>query len=194
MKILKVFLKGLTASFRKPKEMRYQAIVPFPPPTTIIGLFGAALGFDYSRAQEEFKNLKIGIKILQKLGTVRDLWAIRKMKSDAKTFEKAVVIREWLFKPAFELFVLGDYDILRNLKGFLSAPAYPLSFGRDEDLITYIESKLLEAFEIPGGEIQNVVLKGELSPEDFKINVDELEERLRAFPVYQLTTSFYTKK
>ena len=44
MELLALNVSAPVASFRRPLDLNYQRTLPLPPPTTLIGLAGAALG------------------------------------------------------------------------------------------------------------------------------------------------------
>ena len=75
MKGLKVRMYAITASFRDPNTHLYQESLFAPPPTTIIGLSGAALGIKFQDALSYFKNNNISVGCTIKSdGIGKDLW------------------------------------------------------------------------------------------------------------------------
>jgi CRISPR-associated protein Cas5 subtype I-B len=191
--VLKISIKGYTGSFRNPNSMKYQETLPFPPPTTIVGILGAASGYDFMKAQKTFSDLSFGIKVEKCFGQAVDLWAIRKFDRGRPT-RKAIVKREMLVYPEFTLFVKAEEKILQKIQNALNHPVYPLSLGRDDELITSLYSKIIDAENVEQGKIENTVIQGKISPGDISADIDELTDNFNSFKVYKLVKVFKENK
>jgi len=189
MKVLRIKLRAYTASFRKPQNMKIQDSFPFPPPTTIIGLFGAAMGLKHDQALKLFENSLMGIKVNGSVAEGYDLWKIRKTdKSRKKTF-KSLVKRQFYYFPEYRIYLLDDEKLLQRLYQALKTPIYALSLGRDDELITHVNPEFIEGNFITQGEIENVLIKGTLEPG--QITPSELNNQpIKKLGVYRLTRNF----
>lgn len=194
MNILRIDIKSFTASFRNPQNMKIQDSVPFPPPTTIVGILGAAFGYEHFRALEEFSDLLLGIKVREKHGEGFDLWAIKKTDKSRGT-QKSIVKRQFFYMPGFSVYLGSENKpFLEKIAKALKKPVYPLSLGRDDELITEIGATLTETFEIPEGEIENVVVKGRLSPQNIEVKLSEVAGEINKFQVFRLAKNFNLNK
>ena len=133
MFVLHVELLGLTASFRVPHMFKYHRSLPLPPYTSIIGMFGAAIGKDMAIAQVIFENFKIKMGISgSSAGSFNDTWRVLTTKNP----ERDVVERQIFYKPRYNiLFCSNDKCIIEYCEKAFRYPIYPLSFGRPDDLV-----------------------------------------------------------
>jgi len=188
MLVLEISIKGYTASFRSPASMNYQESLPFPPPTTITGIIGAATGREYFEAQNYCRDLSYGVRIQENEGIAKDPWAIKKVKGGGKSIGKAVVIREVIYRPNMVLIIAGHDSKLEEIEEALTDPCFPLSLGRDDEFITSIQTQLTHAEKIEEAEISNTVVKGNLLG---KINITALNEgTIPHFKTYWLNSEF----
>src|SRR5665811_806593 len=82
-------IKGIatTASFRVPETHTFHQTLPLPPKTTIIGMIGAALGFNLETAHKYVEQNKIFVGIYGKhKGMMKDLWNYRKLTGKEKNY------------------------------------------------------------------------------------------------------------
>ena len=188
MFVLEISLKGYTASFRSPASMNYQESLPFPPPTTIAGIIGAATGREYFEAQNYCRELSYGVHIQENEGMAKDPWAIKKVKGGGRSIGKAVVIREVIYRPSIKLVVAGPEGKLKEIEKALADPCFPLSLGRDDEFITSVQSEIKTAERAEESVINNTVVKGDL---EGKINVAGLREGvIPHFKTYWLNSEF----
>ncbi|OAA32508.1 hypothetical protein AT15_00065 [Kosmotoga arenicorallina S304] len=189
MKVLRVKLRAYTASFRKPQNMKIQDSFPFPPPTSIIGLFGAAMGVKHDQALERFENSLMGIKVNGSLAKGYDLWKIKKTDKGRKNTFKSLVKRQFYYFPEYTIYLLDKEEILQRLYKALKAPKYALSLGRDDELITHVNPEFIEGNFAMQGEIENVVIKGLLKPG--QITLSKLNNQpIKKLSVYRVTKNF----
>jgi len=147
MKVLELKVCGPVSSFRRPMDHNYQKTFPLPPPTTLLGLAGAALGLSPEEMWKE--GSKIGYLKCTALadrapGTAKDLWKIRKIKQ-GKIETSAVYTRDLIFFPAYTILYHGEVELLSELKKAFDDPVYALSLGREDELVAISENRLLEA-------------------------------------------------
>lgn len=141
MHILHIEIRGLTASFRVPHMYKYHRSLPLPPYTSIVGMFGAAIGRDMATTQEIFKYLKLKIGIAGSYaGGCNDTWMVKTTKNP----EYDVVERQILFKPIYHIIFYGDESAIRLCERAFQYPVYPLSLGRPDDLANAIVHNVSE--------------------------------------------------
>jgi len=118
----------------------------------------------------------------------KDQWAIRKIKNGGREIGKAVVTREVIYKPSFKIIVCGPENKLTEIEIALQNPAYPLSLGRDDELIISIKYEIVDAQALKGGIISDTVLKGDLNGKIH--NCDLRSGEIKAFKSYWLSSNF----
>lgn len=114
---------------------KYHRSLPLPPYTSVIGMFGAAIGKDMATAQEIFKSLKLKVGIAGSYaGGCNDTWRVLTTKNP----ENDVVERQILFKPRYHIILYGNESSIRFCERAFRHPVYPLSLGRPDDLANAI--------------------------------------------------------
>jgi CRISPR-associated protein Cas5t len=138
---LHIEIKGLTASFRVPHMFKYHRSLPLPPYTSVVGIFGAAIGKDMATTQEIFKSLvlKVGIAGYY-AGGCNDTWRVLTTKNP----ENDVVERQILFKPRYHIIFYGDESAISLCEKAFRNPVYPLSLGRPDDLANAFVHDVIE--------------------------------------------------
>lgn len=117
--------------------LQYQRTYLFPPKPTLIGLLGAALGFEDWQLTSLYEDVWASVILCQRYGFARDLWGITKIKTSGKT-EHAVVVREMLHCPSYRIFFSPKSSSsvkLRDMETAFANPAYPLTLGRSDELV-----------------------------------------------------------
>lgn len=147
-------------TFRKPTSTSTILTYSVPPFTTIRGLLSNAFGLqrdDFS-LQDSFR---IGIKFVTTRGTSRELAKILKLKGTGKhyqrSFPSAPIFKEFLVRPSYEIFIVGDQEIIAGLSGALSDPKRPLYLGGSDELVEVGYSEPLAIEESTASEIHSVV-------------------------------------
>jgi CRISPR-associated protein Cas5t len=144
-RILLVTVRAPVASFRRPLDHNYQRTLPMPPPTTLLGIAGAALGLsdrELWAPDSPVRELKVSVWMEEwkqeepnrAPGRARDMWTVLKIKS-GKIAERSPYFRELLFFVRYTLIYGGPEDLLRRLEEAFRDPAYPLSLGREDELL-----------------------------------------------------------
>ncbi|ERM92165.1 CRISPR-associated protein Cas5 [Caldanaerobacter subterraneus subsp. yonseiensis KB-1] len=157
------------ASFRRPLDHNYQRTLPHPPPTTLLGLAGAALGlsdFDMWSSSSPLRGIKVSVVALNKPGLARDMWTLRKIKGN-KIVELSPYFRELIFYARYILLYGGEEELLQKLKKAFMDPVYPLSLGREDELLLLEDmgiSEILNGKAVFSG----TILPGELKRLNFK--------------------------
>ncbi len=171
MKAIRFQLKGELHSFREPSFHTYHKTLPFPPKTTLCGLFGAALGVSPSEVNDLFlvgspPRVEVGVVVNNIGGFTNDLWKIKKVKSGKKEegdkppsedaikfsgnwYYGGVIVREMLFQPIYTVFVRSsDEELLTRLFSSLQNPSWALSLGREDELVRVVNLDWCEVREI----------------------------------------------
>jgi CRISPR-associated protein Cas5t len=146
-RILAVKVRATVASFRRPLDHNYQRTLPMPPPTTLIGIAAAALGLSDRQlwaSDNPLRRLKVSVWIDNEPGRARDMWTVLKIKGN-RIAERSPYFRELLFFPRYTLLYGGDEDLLHRLAQAFRDPAYPLSLGREDELMLVDEIAMAEA-------------------------------------------------
>lgn len=135
-RVLRLAVKAPVVSFRRPLDHNYQRTLPMPPPTTLIGLAGAALGLpDYEIWNEKspLRNVKVAVLMENLPGRARDMWTLLKIKGNK--MERSPYMRELMFFASYTIFYGGEEALLKKLEKAFYDPSFPLSLGREDELI-----------------------------------------------------------
>ncbi len=150
------------ASFRRPLDHNYQRTLPMPPPTTLLGIAGAALGLSDREvwAQDSpLRQVKVSVWMDAEPGRARDMWTLLKIKGGK--MERSPYIRELLFFARYTLLYGGDEPLLQELERAFRDPAYPLSLGREDELLL-VEGIALETASEGEPRFRGTVLPGDI--------------------------------
>ena len=143
MEFLALNVSAPVASFRRPLDLNYQRTLPLPPPTTLIGLAGAALGmsaWELWGKNSPLKDIKVSALLQPSFwthgmpGKAQDMWTVLKIKGN-RIAERSPYFRELLFFARYTLLFGGPLDLLVSLKKAFLDPVYPLSLGREDELL-----------------------------------------------------------
>lgn len=145
-----VSLHGMTASFREPGSHLYQATLPLPPVSALVGMAGAALGKPFEEAWTFFKDAGLFVGASGSSGGCGiDLWNYDKMVAPrageesahaklyglSKVVRKDILNREFLADAEFVAFyALGDREKADCLHSAFKDPVYALSLGSSDDI------------------------------------------------------------
>ncbi len=153
-----------TASFRIPEYHNYHKTLPLPPPTTIAGVAGAALGLNFEATQEYFINNEIFLGVSGKSkGFFSDLWKICITVSiKGKRFATSSVIRrEFLFRNSYFLVFGGEKAVISEMKQAFLYPKFALTMGNSDSLLLIKDVTILNDM-LPKTErrLENCLVKG----------------------------------
>ncbi|GBC92708.1 hypothetical protein HRbin15_01184 [bacterium HR15] len=143
--VLAVQVEAPVASFRRRLDHTYQRTLPLPPLTTLIGLAGAALGNDVATLWSDaspLKELKVQVLAQNQPARAIDVWTLLKIK--AGKMERSPYLRELLFDARFTLLYGGTQEQLSRLYDAFLQPVYPLSLGREDELLRVTSCEILE--------------------------------------------------
>ncbi len=169
MKYLAVEIYTETASFRNPDFQNFHKTLLLPPPTAIVGLAGAAMGFSPKESQEYFFDNEIKIGVHGKsLGITKDLWKYRDLSG-----KRSVIKKEMLFKNNFIIVFISDKEkaIERIWEGFIN-PQYALTMG-NSDSLAFVKKLAIEETNglAESNYLENCLVEGDIFSEVVK-NID----------------------
>ena len=191
-----------TASFRNPEFQNFHKSLDLPPPTTIIGLVGAALGLSPKMAQAyvDEHSLKVGIAGSYK-GRTMDTWKYNKRTSNMHLYDPlldgSVIKRELLLHNQF--FLIFSSDIEQNINELVDAfenPFFALTLGNSDSLakVVGIESNLAIT---KSKKLEHCLVAGDIVEEVFRNTWQSFEFSIyqTSEPItYDLPTRFHYKK
>lgn len=155
-----VELATQTATFRNPEFQNFHKSFLLPPPTTLMGLAGGAMGLSPKSAQEFFKDgFYFGIYGSSK-GYCKDLW-----KYNTFDVQGSIILKEILFYNHFILVYGNDNaDIIKIIGDAFLAPTYALSLGNNDSLAKVIQVSISNDFA-NSSEISNCLVEGNVVEE-----------------------------
>jgi len=184
--VLKVWTQS--ASFRIPEFQNFHKSFLLPPPTTMIGFAGAALGFSAKKAQEFFhlNNIKLGISGKSE-GMAKDLWKYNDFKNGS------VIKREIYFNNKYLVFFSSEeMTVINELKNKFENPIYALTLGNSDALAkvkiinSFVEGK---SFDVENCLLENDVINEVMDNIDNGLNFSIYST---SDPIlYDLPTEFY---
>lgn len=186
MKNFVVEIQSQTASFRNPNFQNFHKSLELPPPTTIIGLTGAALGIPPLQAQEFFEEgeLKIGIYGTFE-GKCNDTWKYdrrhskRGLRYDPE-LDGSVIQKEFLIQSTFLIAFSSDNEnSIEELFSAFKSPVYALTMG-NSDSLAFVRSILSDVEVLKNDELQHCIIQGDIVDEVMRLAPEKME-----FSIYQ---------
>jgi len=162
-----------TASFRNPEFQNYHKTLNLPPPSTIIGLAGAAMGLSALMAQHFFDDHEFEIGIVgHHEGKVKDTWKYNKRSSAMHLYDPlldgSIVKREHLIKNLFFIVFASDNEIsINKLKNSFENPIFALTMG-NSDALAKIKAIHDDLIIMEDNKVSNCLLAGDAIGEVLK--------------------------
>ncbi len=131
MRFVLIPLHSVTASYRNPEFQNFHKSFPLPPPTTLIGLAGAALGLSPKAAQDFFDETPFRAGVCgTSAGMTTDLW-----KYD--TFGgRSIIKREIYFQNRLWVVFGSEKDAaVEQVRAAFMVPRYALTLGASDSLV-----------------------------------------------------------
>jgi len=129
-----------TASFRNPEFQNFHKSLDLPPPTTIIGLAGAAMGMSPRMVQDFFDEtpFKLGVMGYHE-GRANDTWKYNRRTTNMHLYDSlidgSIIQRELLIHNRFVLsFSSENKDALTALQNAFQNPVFALTMGNSDSL------------------------------------------------------------
>lgn len=139
-----VELRTMTATFRNPEFQNFHKTLHLPPPTTLIGLVGAAMGKSPRAIQTYFEqnNWQIGISGTSE-GYTKDLWKYRTLDSNPEKVS-SIVLREILFGNHWvAVFGCDQVEKVEEISTAFMQPVYALTMGSSDSLAKVISVEII---------------------------------------------------
>lgn len=166
-----------SASFRNPDFQNFHKSLELPPPTTLIGFAGAALGYTPLQAQEFFDDSKFELGVYGSYqGKCKDTWKYNKRTSDPwkyrswskhpslfkkkENIDGSIIQKEFLIFSKFLIaFSSENEEAVQQLNSAFLNPVYALTMGNSDSLahIKNIEENLTTT---EADEIENCFVQG----------------------------------
>ncbi len=173
MKYCIVELKTQTATFRNPEFQNFHKTLPLPPPTTLVGFAGAAMGKSPEDAQRFFEDSAFEMgSYFKNEGMATDLWKYNDFS------ERSIILKEVLFQNKAVL-IYGSEDVSKVdfLMRSFENPIYGLTMGNSDSLAKVVgiteESNTIEMDNVSHclieGDIIEEVLSNASNRLDFSI-------------------------
>ena len=175
-----VELRAMTATFRNPEFQNFHKTLHLPPPTTLVGLAGAALGKSPKAAQEYFghNSWHLGIWGTSE-GYAKDLWKYRTLETDEKKSPSSIVLREILFDNHWlAVFGCEDMALIEELQTAFCQPVFALTMGSSDSLAKVVSIKIITG-TTEDRQISNCLVPGNVMAE-----VEENLENGNDFSIY----------
>ncbi|WP_069133413.1 CRISPR-associated protein Cas5 [Rhodohalobacter halophilus] len=186
MKNFVVEIKSQTASFRNPDFQNFHKSLDLPPPTTIIGLAGAALGLPPLQAQEFFEESEFRIGVFGRFeGKCNDTWKYDKRHSNRglrydPELDGSVIQKEYLIQNTFLIaFSAGDQEKLEKLYSAFESPIYALTMG-NSDSLAFVKSINSDVHVSKNDQLQHCMVEGDIVDEVMRLAPKNME-----FSIYQ---------
>ncbi|MFB6271774.1 MAG: CRISPR-associated protein Cas5 [Salinibacter sp.] len=160
--VLGVAVRAPVASFRRPLDHNVQRTLPMPSPTALVGIAGAALGLSHRElwaSDSPVASLKVAVRAEVEPGRAQDLWTLLKIQNNRMV--RSPYVRELLFFARYMLVYGGDEALLERLQQAFRDPAYPLSLGREDELMA-VDDVALEAADEGEPRFRGAALPGDV--------------------------------
>lgn len=155
-------MESVTASFRNPDFQNFHKSFTLPPPTTLVGILGAALGLSPKEVQSycEENQIYLGVNgTSQSLS--RDLW--KHINFNEKSDGRGIITREILFKNKFIfVFASNEKSVIEKIKTAFHSPVYALTFGTSDSLAKVSHDIELVHDLVEHNTISNTLIEGDI--------------------------------
>jgi len=193
-----------TVTFRNPEFQNFHKTLDLPPPTTIIGFAGAALGLSPKASQEFFETDSFEFGVYGRTeGKVKDTWKYTNKTKGAELYNYhpdffgSIITKEILFINKFYI-AFGTDNNIKYDQLFLAfqSPKFALTLGNSDSLAfikTIIENPVIENTDI----ISHCMIEGDVIGEVFKKSDINFEFSIyeNSEPIaYDLPTRYYYKE
>lgn len=194
---LSLELRSNIASFRNPDFQNFHKSFILPPPTTLIGLAGAALGFNPLESQNFFDDhcIYAGVSGGFK-GKSTDLWKYR----DAQG--RSIIRRELLFFNHYSVVYASESEeIAKKIEDAFINPVYALSLGPSDSLV-HVKKEIRTGYadflyhapsdhSLVSGDVTVEAFQKVLEYESFKFRIDHRDAVVANLPVrFQYEAAF----
>lgn len=148
MKYYSFIVNTQTSTFRLSEFQNFHKSFLYPPPTTLIGFFGAAMGLSPKASQDFFDNyaFEVGVIGFSK-GLAKDLWKYRNANNKDISSNTGIITKEFLFDNQYIIAIGSENEEkLDELVLALKNPVYALTLGAS-DSIAKVSSEFFKSNE-----------------------------------------------
>lgn len=187
---IKLFVGGMFSFFRVPYNSLLMDSYLFPPKTTVVGMVGAAMGWDEETVLNNIDKFKYGV-IIKNPGerVIETATILGNREYFSYNYKSYPITKIMNYKPFYEIFIACDNkDLIDKIHNALNDPKFTLYLGDSESLL-YADlkhPKLCEKIEINKGsgdefecilpsEIYNKKEKIEMTREEYIIPPTEIK-------------------
>ena len=152
-------VRTVTASFRNPEFQNFHKSFRLPPPTTLIGFAGAALGLSPKSSQDFFEKytFRAGVTGVAN-GMARDLWKYDTLPG------RSVITREILADTHYWItFGCENQEVIFQLKSAFESPTYALTLGSSDSLAKVVKVELIKS-DTEYNELENTLVEEDIIP------------------------------
>jgi len=153
-------MRTQTATFRNPEFQNFHKTLPLTPPTTMVGVAGAAMGISPGASQMFFEESGFVMgSYCKNQGTSTDLWKYNDFS------ERSIILKEILFQN-YILLVYGSEDVAKmdTLMKSFSDPLYCLTLGSSDSLAKVVTVNK-ETSTIESDTVANCLIEGDVIEE-----------------------------
>jgi len=179
MKGLRVDIYAPFVSFRDPGAQLYHETLPLPPPTTLLGMVGAAMGKSFEEMLLWARSIELHVGCIGiSGGRGKDLWNYIKIKTDKKTDEPthAVILRTFL--ADFRLsayFACEQVDVMNAIYEAFQSPYYAITLGTSDELAKILTTVYFDNVIVTqSSDLSNTIVSGDYSRK-FKFDWEKVE-------------------
>lgn len=158
MKYCALSVKTQSSTFRHPEFQNFHKTLHLPPPTTLIGFAGAAMGLSPQSAQKFFADdpFEMGVYGVS-AGYAKDLWKYDDFKN------RSIILKEMLVLNQFFLvYGSANESKLKRLKESFLDPVYALTLGNSDSIAKIEEKIVILEKTVTSQTINNCLVEGDI--------------------------------
>jgi CRISPR-associated protein Cas5t len=189
-----------TATFRNPEFQNFHKTLDLPPPTTIIGFAGAALGLSPKASQEFFDRNDFMFGVYGKsFGKAKDTWKYTNKTNGVELYNYhpdyfgSVIAKEILFENKFKIcFGTDNLEAYHQLFSSFQNPKFALTLG-NSDSLAFVKSIIEIIEDEENNMISNCLVEGNIIEDVFNQSIEgaEFSVYVNSEPIsYDLPTRF----
>lgn len=142
---IKLTLSGIFSFYRVPYNSLLMDTFLFPPKTSIIGMMGAAIGWNEDVFLENLKKFRYGV-IIEKAGESFSEIAVIYKSKNSPIYP---ITKNLVHKPVYNVFLTSEDDSLtENIGKALQNPKYVLTLGDSENLFYPLNKNYIRILKI----------------------------------------------
>lgn len=153
-----------TATYRVPEFQNFHKSYFLPPPTTLMGLAGAAMKMSPKETQEFFDSSEFDMGVYgTSQGKAKDLWKYRKFKSKSEVISSVLSKEILFFNNYYIVYGAQNSTMINKIRTSFKHPGYALTLGSSDSLA---KVRLISDFELSESDrIENCLIEGNIIAE-----------------------------